>query len=341
MAARSIELLRTNQQLWNHFARQEEYGASTLDEYGRFPSSASSHGSPSVPSVSQFLVGNGLKADYPGGKKFAVCLTHDIDLLKPNSLRNLRFPGPLKSLLRRASRKFRAAWGFDKIMDLEQSFGAKSTFFFMAIGNGEQDFNYNVSELEDEIRAIVQRGWEVGLHGGHEASVDLGRMMAEKTRLEKVTGRSVLSYRNHYMKLKIPMSWRNLAAAGFRTDSTLGYADTVGFRNGMCHPFMPFDLESKSTINLIELPLAVMDTTLYSYMGLDSTKAWEVIKPLIEQVEQLNGVFTLLWHNTYMLGDKLELYRKILEYCHRKGAWMTDADEVAKWWRDNDCFGSG
>ena len=341
MAVWAMELLRSNQELWEHFTRREEYGTNHLDEHGRFPSTATVHGPLLEPRVSRYLVDKGLKVDYPDGKRFAVCLTHDVDLLKPSSLRNIRLPGQVKSALRLVSRKFRAAWSFDEIMDLEQSFGAKSTFFFMALHQGERDFNYDALHLQKEMKNILQRGWGIGLHGGHEASVDLELLKAEKARLERSLGRSVLSYRNHYMKLKVPATWRNLSAAGFKTDSTLGYAGSIGFRNGMCHPFKPYDLDSESTIDLIELPLAVMDTTLYSYVGLDSSKAWEATKPLIDRVMQLNGVFTLLWHNTYMLGDKLELYRKILEYCHGKGAWMTDADEIAKWWRDHGCFGTG
>jgi len=151
----------------------------------------------------------------------------------------------------------------------------------------------------------------------------------------------VSGYRNHYMKLEIPLTWRNLASAGFEYDSTLGYADTIGFRNGMCHPFKPYDLETDSSIDLVEIPLALMDTTLYSYLGLDSEAAWKLSEGLVDRVEQLGGVLTVLWHNNYMVGERLDLYRRILAYCQGKGAWMASASEVAGWWRENGLFGLG
>ena len=39
-----------------------------------------------------------------------------------------------------------------------------------------------------------------------------------------------------------------------------------------------------------------------------------------------------LWHNTYMAGDNLMFYEKMLKYCYEKGAWMTSGEEIWKWW---------
>jgi len=38
-----------------------------------------------------------------------------------------------------------------------------------------------------------------------------------------------------------------------------------------------------------------------------------------------------LWHNTLMTGKPLQFYRKILEYGHKKGAWMANCKEIAVW----------
>ena len=79
-------------------------------------------------------------------------------------------------------------------MDLEEKYGAKSTFFFMAENRGEQEYFYNIEDLEPEISRIINRGWEVGLHGGHTTYLNAQEMRAKKERLEKVTRRPV-SYR--------------------------------------------------------------------------------------------------------------------------------------------------
>lgn len=336
-----VDLLRENKELWELYTRREEYEPERLDEHGRFASYMSRNGGVGEPKVSKFLLDKGMRVEYPGGEEFAVCLTHDIDLLKPHSVRNLRIPRLARMGLGAVSTKFRAAWGFRQIIELERDFGAKSTFFFMAVDRTDEDFNYGIIELEDDVRGILDDGWDVGLHGGRGACSSIDQLRNEKSRLEKVTGRKVTGYRNHYMRLNVPLTWRILVEAGFEYDSTLGYADVVGFRNGMCHPFRPFDLESKKHLDLLEFPLVVMDTTLYSYLQLDTARAWEATKDMIDRVAATRGVFTLLWHNTYMSGDRLALYRKIMEYCHSRGAWMTSAEEICRWWHSHDFFGTG
>ena len=186
-----------------------------------------------------------------------------------------------------------------------------------------------IRDIQEEIGMIDDAGWEVGLHGGHQAYCDDNQLAIEKDRLEKVLGRSVTGYRNHYLRFRVPETWRHLAQAGFSYDTTFGYADCVGFRNGMCYPFRPFDLEKDEEIPIVEIPLTVMDNTLDGYMRLDPRKAWEITRQLIDTVEQHRGVFTLLWHNTYMDGERLKFYEKVLSYCHDKGAWMTSGEEIA------------
>lgn len=34
-----------------------------------------------------------------------------------------------------------------------------------------------------------------------------------------------------------------------------------------------------------------------------------------------------------MQGDYLEFYKKILQYCAQKGAWMTSGAQICNWWK--------
>jgi len=78
-----------------------------------------------------------------------------------------------------------------------------------------------------------------------------------------------------------------------------------------------------------------MDGTFDEYMMLNISDSWDLIKKLIDIVEKNRGVFTILWHNSEMLDDKLKLYEKILEYSKEKNAWMTSGEEIWKWWEKN------
>ena len=337
-----IDALREDKELWDLFTRREEYNSPALDMHRRFPYYLSKHKDVLEPSVSEFLIHKGLKVEYPGGKRFAICLTHDIDVVyfskfqcPYEAARWLRRGQVRKSMaiaLHRFSKRINPLWNFEQIMNLERKYDAKSSFYFLALKKGEQEFNFRVENLKDDMRGIIQAGWEVGLHGGHQAYESLDVIRKEKERLEKVTGKEITGYRNHYLKFKVPTTWELLRQAGLKYDATFGYADCVGFRNGMCHPFEPFNLNTNEYIDILEIPLTIMDCTLDGYMRLNWEDAWEMTKRLISAAERYRGVLTILWHNTYMSGKELEFYEKILQYCHGKSAWMTSGEKIWEWW---------
>ena len=334
-----IDILQKAPEIWDLFTLKEEYNSALQDQFGRFPYYASQNRNIFEPVVSNYLVNQGFRLSYPDNKPFAVCLTHDIDTVYTSilskglsTIRNLKkgnFRQAFNSILQMRSKKLPLC-NFSAIMDLEEKYDAKSTFFFMAENPGERDYTYNITDFEPEIRTINNRGWEVGLHGGHTSYLDSGEMIRKKKRLEQITRKPVIGYRNHYLRFKVPQTWEYLSQAGFMYDSTLGYADCAGFRNGMCHPFRPYNLEKKRGIEIIEIPLIVMDCTLdETYMRLDEPSKWEFVKSLIDRVAACHGVFTVLWHNTYMTEKNFQFYEKLLKYCHEKNAWLTTGREIS------------
>jgi peptidoglycan/xylan/chitin deacetylase (PgdA/CDA1 family) len=330
------DILQQDPETWRLFACAEEYSETFRDGFDRFPHYMSRHREPFEPRASRYLIEQGYRPEYPDGQPFAVCLTHDIDVVYKSalfkgydtlrSLKNGNIKKSLADILQIRSKKL--PWfNFSEIMALEEKYGARSSFYFLALAPGDQDYAYDVRDLEAEIGAIADAGWEVGLHGGHRAYCDPEALAAEKQRLEAVLGRPVVGYRNHCLRFRVPKTWELLSRAGFRYDTTFGYADCAGFRNGMCHPFKPYDLKAGSEIDILEIPLTIMDVTLDRYMRLDAEKAWEVTRRLIDATERCHGVITILWHNN-IEGERLKFYEKILRYCREKEAWMASGEEI-------------
>lgn len=333
------DILRQDPEIWQRFTCKEEYRAPFRDGYDRFPHYMSSNRYAFEPTVSQYLFEQGYHPEYPDEQPFAVCLTHDIDIVYQSyPIKGLDI---LRALTHRNSKETIEAiknlkspkypyHNFEEILSLEEEYGATSTFFFLALQNGDQDHSYEVEDLATEIGMIADRGWEVGLHGGHQAYADAQKLKEEKARLEKVTNQPVTGYRNHYLRFSVPHTWEYLREAGFQYDTTFGYADCAGFRNGMCYPFRPYNCEKQQEIGIVEIPLTIMDCTLDSYMRLGPRQSWDLVKHLIDSVERCHGVITLLWHNTYLTGERMKFYEKMLGYCREKGAWMTGGDEIIR-----------
>lgn len=346
----AYKILRNEEELWDIFTRKEEYRPAQLDEHDRFPYSPSLYKDITDPRLSRYFVDNGFQAEYPDDRKFAVCLTHDVDEIYPPRshsilssiyyIKSLDLTG-LKNQVFWKSKGQEASpyWNFKDIMALEDKFNAKSTFFFMSAKRDVRRFRYNIESLEGKLGSIVDAGWEVGLHGGYYAYNNLEEIVLEKQRLERVVGREVIGYRNHYLRFMVPKTWELLAEAGFMYDSTFGYGDAVGFRNGMCHPFRPYNLKSDGSIDILEIPLCIMDTALWK-SGPRTEDMWNTVEKMMDVTEKFGGVLTLLWHNNMFncpFRDRLcKIYEKILADAQKRRAWLASADEIYKWWIDGE-----
>lgn len=293
------------------------------------------------PVASRYLFDRGFCPEYPDDHQFALCLTHDIDTVYSSlyekvvnafhALHSGRISDAKKSLMQMRTK--RLPWcNFQDIMAMEQEYGATSTFFFLVLDLESEDYAYEIEDLAPDLGMIVDQGHEIGLHGGHQTYLNPEDIKEKKNRLEKLLNESIVGYRNHYLKIKVPETWEYLSRAGFRYDSTMGFADCAGFRNGMCYPYKPFDLRKNEVLDIVEIPLAIMDKTLFYYMHLDLEMSWELTRQIIENVRQFHGVLTVLWHNNCMSGEYLQLYKRLLEYCSKQGAWMTSGREIYDWW---------
>lgn len=128
---------------------------------------------------------------YPDGKKFAICLTHDVDDIYPpfthqvlaalTNLKKFAWSSLKEQLLWKVKGKHTSPYiNFKKIMELEKKYNAKSTFYFMTATRDPRRFRYNIEDIADEVRFIAENGWEVGLHGGYYSFNDLQAIEAEK-----------------------------------------------------------------------------------------------------------------------------------------------------------------
>ena len=327
------------------FTAKKEYDSWLTDEYGR----QRLFSNPSVPVfepvVSRKLFESGLEPVYPEKKKFAFCLSHDIDLLYQHlsmkqRIKNTINPAYLRSAEMRKyhlrsllSPRQHPHYSLDRLSDINEKWGIRSTYFFLSLQTGERDFNYNIRDIRDQIRRLQALGNEIGLHGGHEAYNNLDKVLAEKRLLESEAGITCSGYRNHYLRFDTQCSWQILGKAGFTYDSTFAFADSVGFRNGMCYPFYPYDVRNQRFLPIIELPLIVMDATFFYYMRLDIGMIRKIMKDLLQKVSAIGGVFTLLWHNNNLHGAYEKLYNELLEMVLSYDPWVSTTDGLVSWWK--------
>lgn len=193
---------------------------------------------------------------------------------------------------------------YDYINEVTKEKGVESIYFFLLGDRAEYD--KNVSHKHPKLIQLIQRlakENKIGIHPSYQSYLKPAIQEKEKKRLENITGNSILLARKHFLKLSIPETYRNYVAIGITEDYTMGYADNVGFRAGICMPFTFFDLLNDKELPITIHPFAYMDGSLNQYMHLSVEESIQKIKHLKTEVKSVNGQFIGVWHNE-TLNDK-------------------------------------
>ena len=254
-----------------------------------------------------------------------------------------------------------------QVMRIEEEFGARSTFFFMPFAgraghvrpgqaaSENRASYYRLSDYAGLVRSLVERGWEVGIHG-IDCHISPAAATAERAELAAIVGDGYrIGVRMHWL-YSSPELRRNLAQAGCAYDATPGWNDRIGFPradeepevrgqgtgtrgqapvsnpqtpvsdSGSSPAYLPFP-DPKT--GLAVLPLNIQDVALLreDHMGLKPEQAWKAVEAVLDEASAHRAVVTVLWHNDSFLPPRCwaGLYRRILERARRDGAALERA----------------
>jgi peptidoglycan/xylan/chitin deacetylase (PgdA/CDA1 family) len=198
-----------------------------------------------------------------------------------------------------------------------------------------QNYLFDVEYREHIIDLLGEQ--EIGLHGSPESAFDPAVLKEELDNLRAV-GFNPTGYRTHYLHFDYQKSFTILEEAGIQYDSTLGYWENIGFRAGISFPFFPFNIKENRPFRVLEIPLIVMDTTLYSQkaMNLSKPNAQRSIRRLIDLAAKYQSHLSLLWHNNTF--DPIDypgwgqLYYNTIDYAVKKQGWVTSLHNIHEEW---------
>ena len=327
-------------------ARVEEVGRADLDNHERFPaasSHASKHGYLDRPIVDEWLyfLGQLIQRQWPGVElkrhRFSINVSHDVDqpscyaftpwckvarVMAGHIIKRYDFKAfctaPYVKLATRNELIAADPYNtFDWIMDVSEEHNLKSAFYFICgRTNPARDAYYEPEHpaIRRLMRRINERGHEVGLHPSYETFQKPELLKKEADRLQRICAEEDIHQtqwggRMHYLRWAQPTTLWAWAEAGMTYDSTLGYADRPGFRCGTCHEYPAFDPVAQGGLSLRIRPLVVMECSVIDevYAGLGVTDAAaNLINTLKGGCAAVNGVFTLLWHNSYLQSNELK-----------------------------------
>jgi len=237
-------------------------------------------------------------------------------------------------------------WNFERIMEIENKYGVKSTFFFLhetksidllqpknwALSLGRYNF-FHDEKISEIIQRLHDNGWEIGLHGSYDSYKNKDMLAQEKKLLEDVVGDEIVGIRQHYLNLEIPQTWKIQEEVGFKYDASFGSNYEIGFREGKYLPFHPFN------DSFLVIPLTIMDSALFRNSK-SIEEAWVKCEDLINQAEKRGALLTVVWHQRVFNEKEFpgwsKVYKKVIQECIRRDAWVTKAMDIWRWYNKYD-----
>jgi hypothetical protein len=340
----------------------EERGFAQKDRHGRFAAAFSPRLQYDLLEIPAFneavaaVVGGcvGLHADGQPSfdlsglvKSPVISLSHDCDILRGNdlwtqSVRGVRMFLPLARarppaisnlwwIARNAVAPRR--YYFDNVLgmiDLERCFGFNSTFYLLNGRSGRFGARSGLAIISDILKQIP-KGWDIGMHYNYDTFLESGRFEKQRCQLERVVESEVAVGRAHYLRFDPASSFTFLLNHGIRVDESSGYADRIGYRNGIAGCFQAYDTVSRQPLYIWEMPLAVMDAVLVKQHG---SGAIEKFSRLIGHLGRIGGALSIVFHPGEFFNperrEMMGVYHKILIECRQAGAVSATAAMLAE-----------
>lgn len=255
--------------------------------------------------------------NYKPNQSFYSWITHDVDILKniaaknlKNAIKNVEF----KSIFDAFKHRNNLNLCFENITKIQNKNNFVSTYFFMTQKGNYKSFENADYEIEnDEIQDIISNlkiKNDIGLHSAF-GSTDSETLF--KNELLKL---NTDLHRSHFLMFDVFKTPQILEKNKIKFDSSLGFYDFCGFRNGTSLPFYLFDFQSNTITNTIEIPLIIMDATLFyeHYLNLKTEQETNMyLEPILIQMQKMGGILTINWHNHAFAEKKLVFWNNYFE----------------------------
>lgn len=294
-------------------------------------------------------------APWPGGHRWAVALTHDLDVVEwwP-AFTGLRIAELAKArewreLARVAGSAVANAFGdpvldaVDRVLAIEAASAARSTWFLLCgtptlrtVARGDLTYRPEAEATRRIVSRIRNGGHEIGLHGSFVTLESAQAFQEQSRRLATLGGRPVTGVRQHYLRMRPGTTQRAMEAAGFGYDATYGFPDRNGFRLGIADVVPRWDDGSQRPSALREVPLTWMDRALSKYQGVMDPDRWiDDALALANVVRGVGGVWVGLWHPNLAtpLGfpRALDAYDRLVRELFAAQPWGASLGEIVAW----------
>ena len=270
-------------------------------------------------------------------KPWAVLLSHDVDRVRRRRLgtlaRGVAGGDPVGALRRALAPGNVDLDGLAALLREAEARGGRATVFAKAGRTGRLDAPYRLGrQVRAALREALRDGHDVGLHPSTFAMRHPRHLLREHDRLRRAVRSGPMVVRAHYLRFDPLRAPADLQRVGFVADASVGFSEAPGYRRGTGRPFPLWDLQTDRLAPLIEVPLAVMDTTLLGHLGMTPREAADAALQVLRGARRTGSAAAVLWHNRPLDEpdgrDALAAYRLVLDAARSDGAALLPLEAV-------------
>lgn len=213
---------------------------------------------------------------------------------------------------------------------VHKEYNISPIYFFLLGDYGLNDKNIPPKNktFQSLIKSIADYS-EVGIHPSYASNNNVEILINELKKLKSITHRNTTKSRQHFLKLNLPNTYRNLIDNDIEADYTMGYAEHPGFRASICSPFFFYDLDVEVETKLQIFPFTTMEATYQYYKNISPEKAAQHITKLMKTVKSVNGTFISVWHNESLCEEGIWTgWRKVYEKMLALGIEYSEMDTI-------------
>ncbi len=292
--------------------------------------------------------------DWPQGKKAAVGLSHDIDypevkrLIEPFriiSKRGMKGIPPALAILNGKKNH----WHFNRWMELENRYDAKSAFYFSAkkgslikyaLGTPDPFYDITQKRFKNLFRLIKSNNSEIGLHTSYNAYQSIDQIKIEKELLENCCNNEVIGNRHHYWHCdsnNLDATLLAHEAVGFKYDSSIGHEKYMGWRGGHALPYFPYIEGKNRSLKTLQVSPTWMDDHLFNYLKENLFDRKKALSQIADTVISQGGMIIIDIHNyvydSFLYPEWKKTYEWFISFLFEKGSiWLTTPGEIAIHW---------
>lgn len=176
-------------------------------------------------------------------------------------------------------------------------------YYFFLVAEHQQKYDKNIppskKPMQDLIRYHAEKG-TVGIHPSWQSAENPKLLKQEIGWLEFITGEEIQHSRQHFIRMNLPHTYRQLIQAGITKDFSMGYGTVNGFRASVASSFDWYDLEKEETTALQVFPFCFMDANAFYEEKLAPHQALAELMRFYQIIKLVNGMMITIWHNNFL-----------------------------------------